>query len=721
MTVFQKELKHWFHTLHGILTLFVLLLCNGVALSVLNLAYGSASFSETQGTLTVALLFLLPLMCCQSIARERKSGTEAFLFSLPLSTAEIVLGKFLALAVVLAFSFVPSFLAPVLFSAFGDVSMGALYVHLFGFFMLALFLLALCFLLASLTKRPWLAYLLGLGAMLVLYFFPFFTRLTSNRLLAIEPFHRTSGFSYGHLDLASTVYFVTGIALLLLIAVCVMARRRVGLGKAVKSPLARVFAKDTLICLVTCAAIILLNVGVACLPHRLTSPKLTDSTTFDISQVTEQTLQGLTEDVTLSFLCNGGIHAAESELYAFLCAYAEACEHVTLRVIDPTQEKDRLTSYGDISALQNFSVIVESQKRYRVLDNTSLYYYYNASLGNYRISPTEYSYFCNQLAQISASELYTFVSGTDSYFDGESVLTNAILYCLQERVPILGYDASENSLLPDEHLLAAWELNGYDCIPVSDLNAITACDVLLLNSPRTDLTQAQSDAIKAYLDRGGKLFLTTSYSNVSSLTNLQALLSAYGMAAPTDTHLVCEGQQAYCYQASTPNLFYAHVSSDTPMTGDFNGLFIVPNAHAIELTPTDGITQTAWLYTSAASYLGDPSTGKALSETRASYTVGAFAQTVNGGGILWISAPYAVFSEADSYVSGANFTLLTNATNALTNHVRASLHLSADRMELARITVSNQALAIWSLILCAALPLSVLVIGTVRIYVRKKR
>ena len=319
------------------------------------------------------------------------------------------------------------------------------------------------------------------------------------------------------------------------------------------------------------------------------------------------------------------------------------------------------------------------------------------------------------------TQLYSFVSSTVSYFDGESVLTNAVRYCLQERAPVICYDASSPSSIPDEHLLNQWRLGGCDTLALSDLTAIPQkCDLLVLNTPTKDLTDAQKTAVENYLTNGGKLFLTTSYSNVATLTNLQALLASFGMSVPVENHLVCEGQASYCYQ-SMPNLFYAHVDSNAPLTGGFNGLFLVPNAHAITLTDVADVSHTSWLYTSASSYVADPSTGKALSEERASYTVGALAKNQNGGAILWISAPYAVFSEADSYTLGSNFSLLVNAVNALTNHPNIAMNLPSSALELSLITVGNQALAICALFLCAVLPLAFFISGSVRIYLKKKK
>ena len=230
LTVYRLELKRSFTTVFGALILAALLLCNGVVLTVYNLAYGTASLTQTQDLLTILYLVLIPILACRALPQERRDGTDLFLYSLPVSSLSIAVGKYLAIATVLGLSFVPLLISPIIFSAYGASSVGALLIHWITFFLLCLLLLAICYCISAFIKRPIYAALLGVGALVLIYLFPLLTSVTSNRLLAAEPFHHLLGASYGRLDIVALAIYAGGFALCVLIVACVIEHRREGLG-----------------------------------------------------------------------------------------------------------------------------------------------------------------------------------------------------------------------------------------------------------------------------------------------------------------------------------------------------------------------------------------------------------------------------------------------------------------------------------------------------------
>ena len=86
-------------------------------------------------------------------------------------------------------------------------------------------------------------------------------------------------------------------------------------------------------------------------------------------------------------------------------------------------------------------------------------------------------------------------------------------------------------------------------IEVADLSLLTEesvpedADCLLINGPDSDLSQDEVEAIQAYLDTGGDLIvLTDPAQDGQDLTNLEALMGEYGMAA--NDGVVIEGDTA---------------------------------------------------------------------------------------------------------------------------------------------------------------------------------
>jgi Cu-processing system permease protein len=107
--VATKELRdairnRWFLLYAGIFTVL------SVALSFLSslgaAAYGHVGYGRTSAVLVNLVALIVPLMALNvgaaSIAAERERGTLAYLLAQPLDRAELLLGKFLGLAVALA-------------------------------------------------------------------------------------------------------------------------------------------------------------------------------------------------------------------------------------------------------------------------------------------------------------------------------------------------------------------------------------------------------------------------------------------------------------------------------------------------------------------------------------------------------------------------------------------------------------------------------------------
>ncbi len=168
-TVFRKELRAYFTRRFGFLLSALILFCGLGAMTVFNLSAGSGSLSSTDTALSLLLLLLAPLLTMYAFPDERRSGSDALLFSLPLSTTSIVLGKFFAVLALPALSLCVPILVSLAFSAWGSIhALSTLLVWL-GYFLLCAVSLSLCLFLSTFASRPRNAFLLSLGGMAVLY------------------------------------------------------------------------------------------------------------------------------------------------------------------------------------------------------------------------------------------------------------------------------------------------------------------------------------------------------------------------------------------------------------------------------------------------------------------------------------------------------------------------------------------------------------------------
>ena len=115
-SVFKHELSLHFHSLIAYVFGAALLLFVGLGVTVVNLEYEWATFEYALMQSLFFLAFVFPILTMRTFSEERHQKTDQLLYSLPVSTTEVVLGKFLALLVIflipcLIFGFYPLILS----------------------------------------------------------------------------------------------------------------------------------------------------------------------------------------------------------------------------------------------------------------------------------------------------------------------------------------------------------------------------------------------------------------------------------------------------------------------------------------------------------------------------------------------------------------------------------------------------------------------------------
>lgn len=170
IAVFLHELRSSFTGLMGFVFGALLLFFGGIYTMVYNLANALTNFEYVLGGMSFVFLIAVPLLTMRVLAEERKQRTDQLLYSLPVSMAEVVLGKFLALAVVFAIPMAVLSLYPVVLSAYGSIHFASAFGAVVGFFFLGLALIAIGVFVSSITESQAMSAGLCFLMMMVNYF-----------------------------------------------------------------------------------------------------------------------------------------------------------------------------------------------------------------------------------------------------------------------------------------------------------------------------------------------------------------------------------------------------------------------------------------------------------------------------------------------------------------------------------------------------------------------
>lgn len=168
--IFRHELRNYFHSLTAYVFGTFLLAVVGLGSVLYNLQAAVSNFEFVLSFASIIFVVIVPILTMRTLAEERRQRTDQLLYSLPITTTQVVLGKYLALLVVYLIPLAVISLYPLLFSRFGDVYLPTSYGSLFAFFLMGAALLAVGMFLSSLTDNQSFAAGIGVAAILLNYY-----------------------------------------------------------------------------------------------------------------------------------------------------------------------------------------------------------------------------------------------------------------------------------------------------------------------------------------------------------------------------------------------------------------------------------------------------------------------------------------------------------------------------------------------------------------------
>lgn len=170
IAVLKHELRSYFHSLTAYVFGAFLLVFVGIGAMMYNLQAAVSNFEYVLGFSSLVFVVIVPILTMRVIAEERKQRTDQLLYSLPISTTEIILGKFFALLVVYLLPLGIISLYPLIFAQYGEVYLLTAYGSLLAFFIMGAALMALGVFISSLTENQGFAAGIGIAVILFNYF-----------------------------------------------------------------------------------------------------------------------------------------------------------------------------------------------------------------------------------------------------------------------------------------------------------------------------------------------------------------------------------------------------------------------------------------------------------------------------------------------------------------------------------------------------------------------
>lgn len=712
LAIFKREFKSLFWNITGWLFIGITLALFGLYFFVYNLSYGYPYISYSLSAIAFLFMVTVPILTMRVLAEEKHAKTDQLLLTAPISVGKIVLGKFLALALVYTICIGVICVAPLVLMIFGEVPLAETYVGILGFWLYGLATIAIGTFVSSLTESQVISAVVSFGLIFVGYMMSSICSVISssgNLLTKIlgcyDLYTPLDDFFNGTLSVTGIVYYLSVIALALFLTEQMIQKRRWTISRNMIST--SVFSTGMIAIVV--ALTVVVNLIASALPETYTQIDATSQKLYSITEDTEKYLDTLKDDVTLYVMVNK--NSKDDNVDRTLQKYASASKHVKVKYVDPNDSPAFASKYTDSDVTSN-SIIVVCGDRSKVIDyNSDIYEYSYDSSYNYSVT----GYDCE--GQVTAAIQYVTSESTTNVYEltghDESTLSGDFSEVFQKRFMNVG----------------SLSLLTVDAIPED-------CQAIFITAPQSDLSEDDLSKLSQYLGNGGKIYLSIDYSKWNDLTNFKKLLSDNSIE--TTESLLAETDRSYYYQSPfylLPNVENTEVSSSVAgMTQVF-----VPYSVGLTYTGEDDSNVTSFMTTSdttiakaAANIAAVQSQADAANiasvqdgDTQGQYSLGMMVTNENGGELCVLGSAMMCTDSANQIVSGHNATLFNGIVNALVTtddgNSDNAVVIAAKDYTVSNLTVSANAMLVYGILWGIFMPIALIIIGIIVWARRRKR
>ena len=171
------------------------------------------------GTVALVMMMLVPVFTMRLIAEERRNQTLTLLMTAPVSSVQIVLGKFLGLLLFLLLIITGCLLMVLVLAAGTQLDMGLLLSNALGLLLLTAAYAALGLYISSLTVQPVVAAIAALAALFGLWLVEVSAVDNGNAWRALAPTSHFESFNLGLLNGGDLIFFPLFCIAFLLLAI----------------------------------------------------------------------------------------------------------------------------------------------------------------------------------------------------------------------------------------------------------------------------------------------------------------------------------------------------------------------------------------------------------------------------------------------------------------------------------------------------------------------
>ncbi len=639
LAILKRELKVYYTSLFAYLYYAIFFFVTGVFFAASCLESYSTEFGYyVIGVVFYVMVIILPFCTMKLFAQERKHKTDQLLFTSPVSSFSVLLGKYLATVIFTLVPLAVSSIYPIIISMHGTMSVKFVMASYIGCVLSVLVLLSVGMLVSTLTTNVVLAVVISY----VVYALTILGRVVESVISSgdfYDLIHETSVFNKfndmisGIVRSGDIVYLVVLTIVFFLLTWIVLESRRQDIKKMV----------------VLAVVVVCFGGMVSFISFKNT--KVYDFTSENLLTMSEQTKE-IVEDIehptTIYYL--GKESTANATYREFFNIYKSYNDKIDIVYKDVAADTEFQLKYlSNVYQINEASLVVACGDKYIYLD-------------------------ASDYIKINQDSNYSMTS----YLEIESQLTSAIYYVNQAettKIAVVSGHAEDSFNSDFSNMLY---INGYEVDTVNLPSQIGTLhdafsdhhEAVIINAPQTDYTKDEIAEFEDYIDDGGNLFVVLDPLNEDT-ENLFSFLKKYGL--DVQEGVVIERQQGmytedtlyYLVPQLQDNIFTEDIIDKNLTICPMTSKGILPNGSGNGYTTVDILMTSGKSFSKINDFENLDADGE--NDIGGPFSVASCATNPNGGNIFLITSNVFFNEQADAASNGANRKLFLEIMKQLTD------------------------------------------------------
>ena len=229
--IIQKELAQYFKSMTGYVFVAVFLAITGFCFVMVNLVGRSGDIKDFFSSISSVLLFLLPMLTMRLFTEERRQRTDELLLTAPVSITAVIAGKYAATLLVLLLATAVTLIYPVILAVLGSAAVMDTIANYLGFILICGAFLSIGLFVSVVAENQLVSAIITYAVLLMLYAVDSLDALVpGHAAAAVQIFLSLRGhyeaFTYGIVDAANIVYFISITVLFLFLSVYSLEQKR---------------------------------------------------------------------------------------------------------------------------------------------------------------------------------------------------------------------------------------------------------------------------------------------------------------------------------------------------------------------------------------------------------------------------------------------------------------------------------------------------------------